>query len=247
MRTLLLIWVLFLFGCAAPDPSVESATPAPDGEPTDVAGETNVNPDINRGYKSPELDVERWAERFTGESREVFSARFEVLAALGLEPGDRIADIGAGTGLYVQLFAQSVGPNGKVYAVDIAGPFLKFIEESAAADGLTNVTTVLGKDKTSNLPDGSVDVVFHSDVYHHFEFPLTMNQDLARALTDGGELFVLDFERIPGITREWTLNHVRAGKEVVRTEIESSGFTFVEEVELPGLEENYLLRFRKAL
>lgn len=239
MRTLLLVLCLCASGCAVPEaPPAPAAPLAPQ--------EQNVSPDINDNYKSPELDVERWAERFSGESREVFAARFEVLAAIALEAGDRIADVGAGTGLYTQLFAETVGPKGQVYAVDIAEPFLKFIAENATADGLTNVQTVLGEDRTSRLPAGSVDVIFHCDTYHHFEYPMSMNRDLARALVDGGELFVLEFERIPGVTPDWVLEHVRAGKAVVREELEGSGFTFVEELAVPGLKDNYLLRFKKS-
>ncbi len=211
----------------------------------DRIAEENVRPNANTNYKDPNLNVEMWAKRFTGESREVFAERLNILAALKLKPGDRIADIGAGTGLYVKLFAETVGPTGEVYAVDIAAPFLEFISKNAESDNLTNVKTVLGKDKTSNLPDASVDVVFHSDTYHHFEFPRTMVRDLARSLVQDGEMFVLDFERIEGVTRSAMLNHVRAGKEVVIAEIESSGFDLVEEIDLPGLQENYLLRFKK--
>ena len=116
----------------------------------------------------------------------------------------------------------------------------------SAADGLTNVQTVLGEDRASGLPAGSVDVIFHCDTYHHFEYPMSMNRDLARALVVGGELFVLEFERIPGVTPDWVLEHVRAGKAVVREELEGSGFTFVEELAVPGLKDNYLLRFKKS-
>jgi hypothetical protein len=56
---------------------------------------------------------------------------------------------------------------------------------------------------------------------------------------------VIDFERVPGESREWTLDHVRAGKEVFQAEIESAGFTLVEEVDIEGLEENYFLKFKK--
>ena len=56
---------------------------------------------------------------------------------------------------------------------------------------------------------------------------------------------MIDFERIPGKSREWLLGHVRAGKEVFRKEIEDAGLTFVEEVKIGGFKENYYLRFRK--
>lgn len=217
---------------------------APDAM-SDAAGEANVAPDINTNYRDPSLDAQMWAERFEGESREVFVARYDVLEALGLEPGDRIADLGAGTGLYTKIFAEAVGPEGEVYAIDIAEPFLEFIAENAAADGLTNVTTVLGADRSTNLDDGAVDAVFTSDVYHHFEYPLSMNADIARSLAPGGEYIVVDFERIPGVSTEFVLGHVRAGKETVIEEVTSQGFEFVEEVEFDAFEETYFLRFRK--
>jgi len=208
--------------------------------PSSHAQETNVAPTINQNFKSSELDVESWATRFTGESREVFHARLEVVKAIGLKPGDSIADIGAGTGLYTRLFAEAVGPTGKVYATDIAPKFLAYIAANAAKDGLKNVQTVLGGDRDTNLKPASVDVVFNSDVYHHFEYPMTMNASIRRALKPGGRLYVLELEKTTAQAA-----HVRAPKEVVIAEIEKSGFKLVEDVKVPGLKDNYLLHFRK--
>lgn len=228
-----LLVFLLLGACAAqtqqPSPTVEAS----------------VAPGINKAFVSPSLNTDEWADRFTGESREVHTARFAVLETIGLNKGSSIADVGAGTGLYVKLFAETVGSTGKVYAVDISEKFLKFIDENASADGLTNVETVLGEDRTTKLPNASVDFIFHSDTYHHFEFPAAMNADMLRALRSGGEMLVLDFERIPGVTSERLLEHVRAPKETVITEIEASGFVLIEEINLPDLKENYLLRFKK--
>ena len=55
---------------------------------------------------------------------------------------------------------------------------------------------------------------------------------------------VIDFEKIQGKSRPFIMDHVRAGKEVFRAEIEAEGFVFVEEVEIPGFEENYFLKFK---
>jgi len=86
-----------------------------------------------------------------------------------------------------------------------------------------------------------VDVLFHSDVYHHFEFPMTMNADIRRALKPNGQLFVLEMEKAG--RQE---SHVRAPKQVVISEIEKSGFKLVEDIKVPGLRESYLLHFRKS-
>ena len=209
------------------------------------AQESNVAPTINQTFKSADLNVGDWAQRFTGESREVFNARNDIVRALALKPGDSVADVGAGTGLYTRLFARAVGPTGKVYANDIAPKFLAYIAENAAKEGLKNVQTVQGGDRSTNLPDASVDVIFNSDVYHHFEYPLTMNADMRRALKPSGRLYVLEFEKVAGLSSANTMTHVRAPKETVIAEIEKSGFRLVEQVKVPGLRENYLLHFRK--
>jgi len=70
-------------------------------------------------------------------------------------------------------------------------------------------------------------------------------QSLVKALKKGGTVVVIDFERIEGVSREWLLGHVRAGKEVFLKEIEDAGLTFVEELQIDGFKENYFLRFRK--
>ncbi len=94
------------------------------------------------------------------------------------------------------------------------------------------------------LPDDSIDLAFVCDVYHHFEYPSSMLASLRGVLRSGGALVVIDFERIPGRTREWILDHVRAGKEVFTEEIEDAGFVLEKELQVDGLLENYMLRFR---
>jgi predicted methyltransferase len=65
-------------------------------------------------------------------------------------------------------------------------------------------------------------------------------------MSDGGKLIVIDFERIPGVSREWTLDHVRGDKQTFINEIQEAGFELVAERTIPGFEENYFLEFRKA-
>jgi len=200
---------------------------------------------LNERYVDPELNVDTWVERFEGESREVFAARHEILRANAVSAGDRVVDIGAGTGLYTRLFAEAVGEEGWVYAVDISPLFLEHINRTVAEAGLANVTTVLGHVDSIRLPPASVDHAFVCDTYHHFEAVEPMLASIHRALVSGGHLVVIDFERIPGQSREWILDHVRAGKGEFRAEIEAAGFIVVEEVKIPAFEENYFIKFKK--
>ena len=207
--------------------------------------EQSVRPKINENFLDADLDVDQWLRRFEVESREVFVGRDEVLQACDITPGASVADIGAGTGLYTMLFAKAVGSEGWVFGVDIAPRFLEHLNERAGTTGVENLTAVLGSQRSVNLPPDSIDLAFICDTYHHFEYPRSTLKSLHRALRDGGSLVIIDFERIPGESREWIVNHVRAGKEQFRREIEAAGFEFVEEVDLSSLKENYFLRFRK--
>ncbi len=207
--------------------------------------EESVRPGVNERFLDPELNVESFIDRFEVESREIFSARDEVLEACGLKPSWRVADVGAGTGLYTRIFSEALGANGWVYAIDISPRFIQHVGEIVKRRRLQNVTTVLCAEDSINLPPASVDIAFVCDTYHHFEFPKSTMASIHRALRPGGRLIVIDFERIPGESREWLLGHIRAGKDVFRKEIESAGFELVEEVDLAGLKENYFLKFLK--
>lgn len=207
--------------------------------------EESVKPGINQRYLDPDLKVDDWLRRFEVESREVFSERAKVVAACKIEKGMTIADIGAGTGLYSRLFSQATGPEGWVYSVDIAAPFLKHIVERARQENQKNLSALLCAEDSLTLPPNSVDLAFICDTYHHFEYPKSTLASLTKALKKGGSVVVIDFERIEGVTRKWLLGHVRAGKEVFRKEIEDAGLTFVEEIKIDGFKENYFLRFRK--
>jgi predicted methyltransferase len=209
------------------------------------SGEQSAKPGINAGYLDPELKVDDWLKRFEVESREVFHNRQEVLEACGVTPGMRVADIGAGTGLYTRLFSGAVGDKGWVTAVDINVRFLEHIQARAAQEKQSNITTVLCPQDSVSLPPASIDLAFICDAYHHFEYPKSTLASLLKAMKPGGSVIVIDFKRIEGESSEWVLNHVRAGEEVVRKEIEDAGFRFDAELAIPGLKENYALRFVK--
>lgn len=217
--------------------STSTAPPAP--------REASVKPGINARFLDPNIDIEASVASFEVESREIARHHRAIVAAMDLERGDRVVDIGAGTGLFLEPFAGAVGESGVVYAVDISEPFVEHMRARAADRGLTQVRAQVCSQDSIDLPPGSVDVAFVCDVYHHFEYPNASLASIHSALRPGGEFFVVDFERIPGVTEGWLLDHVRAGKEVFTAEIVGAGFELVEEIEIDGLTDNYMLRFRR--
>jgi ubiquinone/menaquinone biosynthesis C-methylase UbiE len=211
--------------------------------PTGVAQEKSVRPGINDPFKNP--DVERYKNTFEGESREVYLQRDKLVAACGVKPGMVVADVGAGTGLHTRLFAKAVGDEGQVFAVDISAKFLEHIQKTSRQAKLTNVTPVLCNEDAVDLPKGSVDVAFVCDTYHHFEYPHRTLASLQRSIKPGGKLVVVDFKRIEGVSSAWTLNHVRAGQEVVEKEIAAAGFEKTDEVK-DLLKDNYMVVFTRS-
>ncbi len=239
--------LLMLASCADSEkPSTQSATRASAGATASRdKGEKSVKPGINRRFKDPKLDVTRAVKQFEGESREVFAYRQRIARELGLEKGMSVADVGAGTGLFLPFFTKSVGKGGNVYAVEIAPRFIEFLKKRAREHGWDQVRTVFCTERSAELDDASVDVIFVCDTYHHFEYPKSTLRSLHSALRPGGRLVIVDFERIPGKSREWILGHVRCGKKKVIEEVTAAGFRFEDERKVRGLRENYLIRFRK--
>jgi predicted methyltransferase len=207
------------------------------------AQEKSVRPGINKPFENP--DLKDFIEKFEGESREIAAHAKEIVAACKIKPGLMVADVGAGTGLFTRKFAAEVGEKGKVYAVDIAPTFLRHIEKTCEDAKIKNVQTVLCDQFSTKLAKNSVDLVFICDTYHHFEFPQKTLQSIHDALRPGGQLVLIDFQRIFGKSSVFVLWHVRAGQEVFVREIKSAGFKVVGEEKF--LKDNYFVRFEKVV
>ena len=215
---------------------------APNGQT--FAQEPSVRPGVNDRFLSPDLDADAQADGFESEGREVFARRHDVIRALALEPGMVVADVGAGSGFYTELMAEEVAPSGRVYAVEIAPNWIEFLREKVQNEGLSQVSVVVSTDRSVELPATSVDLVFSSDTYHHFEFPQTTLASIHRALRPGGRWVVLDYDKIPGVTPPSRMDHLRIGRAEAVEEIERAGFTLEEIVDL-DFEQNYMAVFRR--
>ena len=202
-----------------------------------------ADPKINERFLNPGPE---WQERFEGESREIYARRNDIVATSGAKAGMTVADVGAGSGFMAMLFAKHVGPSGRVIAADISKVFAAAIALRAKNEGLSNVSTVVGTQTETGLPANSVDIVITTDVYHHFEQVAAVLGSIRRALKTGGRFIVVDFERIPGVSPQNTLDHVRAGKETVIDEVQAAGFKLKEEVKSLGLKTNYYLIFERT-
>ena len=132
-----------------------------------------------------------WLERAGREAEERTDL---LLKALDLKPGDRVADVGAGSGYFSWRMAKLVGDEGKVLAVDIQQPMLDLLMANMTRRGVAaRVQPVLGTVSDPMLPPASVDVILLVDVYHEFDHPYEMSRAMIRALKPGGRLVIVEY------------------------------------------------------
>ena len=119
----------------------------------------------------------------------------EVIAKLGLKPGDIVADIGSGSGSFSIPMAKAIAPNGILYAVDIDQAMLDHVAGLAKTAGVVNLRTILGEYDDPKLPVKDVDVAFFHRVLHMIEHRQAYLNATAKYLKPDGRVVVIDKNR----------------------------------------------------
>ncbi|HXU46914.1 MAG TPA: class I SAM-dependent methyltransferase [Thermoanaerobaculia bacterium] len=180
-----------------------------------------------------------WLER---ESREAEERPDELLEILKLKDGDRVADVGSGTGYFSRRMAPRVAPHGRIYAVEIQEPMLERLRQLAAAQGIGNIETILGTETDPKLPAGGIDLILLVDVYHEFQKPKEMLAHLRRALARNGRVALVEYRREGESAAHINLEH-RMSVEQVLAEWLPAGFDLVERNE--SLPTQHVFFFRR--
>lgn len=115
-----------------------------------------------------------------------------LIELLELEPGDVVAEVGAGNGSLTIAVARHVGPTGRVFTSELPSN-LERLRSAVTTSGLGQIQVIEGRTDSANLPDGCCDALFLRNVYHHFSAPAAMNASFFRALKAGGRLVIIDF------------------------------------------------------
>jgi ubiquinone/menaquinone biosynthesis C-methylase UbiE len=140
-------------------------------------------------------DIKKWVGVFDDPGRDRWQKPGYVVEALGLKPGQRVADIGAGTGYFNRHLARAVGRSGKVYAVDIEPEMVEHMRQRAERERTPQVEAILGARDDPRLPGDGVDLVLIVDTYHHIDDRVRYLRRLARRLRQGGRVAIVDFEK----------------------------------------------------
>ena len=136
-------------------------------------------------------DADSWAKVFDDPERDRWQKPHEVIKALKLAPGAKVADIGAGTGYFAARLAHMT-PQGRVYAVDLEPDMVKHLEERARRERLNNLVAVQAKPDSAALPE-KVDRVLLVDTYHHIGDRIVYFKRLQGSLRPRAEVAIIDF------------------------------------------------------
>ncbi len=164
---------------------------------------------------------------YEGFDRAAWQHPEQVVESLNLQPGDRVADLGSGSGYFTFRLAKAVGPTGKVYAVDIDQEMNAYVTERAREEGHANVEVILAEPDDPLLPETGVDLIFTCNTYHHMESRASYFANAGKYLRPNARIAILDFNGegwFQKLLGHWTAS------EVVQRELKEAGYSLESEL-----------------
>jgi SAM-dependent methyltransferase len=176
----------------------------------------------HRRFANPE----NWTRVFDDPHRAEWQKPEEVVRALALAPGMRVADIGAGTGYFSARLSAAVGESGTVFAVEVEPNLVAYLRDRADKENTRNVVPVLASAANPRLPAGIIDLALFVDAYHHVDDRARDLQTLQSSLAPTGRIAIVEWKpgKLPvGPPEE---EHKIPREQLVR-ELEGAGFELV--------------------
>ena len=158
---------------------------------------------------------------YEGFARDRWQHPEQVIDSLRIRSGDHVADLGAGGGYFTFRLADAVGPDGKVYAVDVDSGMTSHLERRVSENGHGNVEVILAKYHDPLLPEKGIDLIFTCNTYHHLEDRVAYFERAGRSLRPGGRIAIIE-----NAGRGWfsRLFSHSTPSEVIRSEMEAAGY-----------------------
>jgi ubiquinone/menaquinone biosynthesis C-methylase UbiE len=129
---------------------------------------------------------------FGQAARESWQPPEKIMDAIGVRPGMRIGEAGAGHGYFTFPLARRVGPEGVVFANDISTSSLDVIRERAGREGVGNIRIVVGEVEDPRFPEKNLDMIVMVYVLHHLDRPIPFVKNLHSYLRPGGSLVIIE-------------------------------------------------------
>jgi predicted methyltransferase len=174
------------------------------------------------GLQPAELEAQR-------RNRDSWQRVPDVMTALAIGEGSRVADVGAGSGYFTEHLAREVGAGGRVFAVEISESSLSQLGRLAEREGLDNIEVVRGEIDDPRLPEQSLDAVLVVDAYHEMTEYEAMLSGMFRALRPGGRLVILDHvPDDPSESRDQQTRSHELSIAIVEVELREAGFVILD-------------------
>jgi len=162
------------------------------------------------------------------------------MALMGIEPGMRVVDLGAGTGYFHPWLSKALGPTGFVDATDIAKSLVDYMNERAKKAGWENVRARLVPEGSPSLEPGSVDRILVVNTWHHLTDRVAYSKAMRDALKPGGSVWVVDFTLK---SKRGPSRRHKVRPKIVLKELQKAGFKT--EILKEKLPEQYVVVGRK--
>jgi predicted methyltransferase len=167
--------------------------------------------------------------------RDAWQKPEQIMDALGIAEGSKVADIGPGAGWFTIRLARRVGPNGLVYAEDVQRQMLEATRRRVNREGLKNIETVLGTSSDPSLPARTLDAILMVDMYPEIDERerVTFLRNLAVALKPNGRVGVVNYKPGQGGPGPAPNEGVRVDSSAVEADARAAGLRVLRRENLP--------------
>lgn len=210
-----------LFAVVATATACSSAPETPDVAPAHEAEHQHRFDPSKHDADHRFEDPEQYAAAWNDPQRDEWQKPAEVVASMAIAPGMTVADLGTGTGYFVGFLSEAVGPEGKVFALDIEGPMVDYVQKRAIDNGWNNVHGKRIEPATPGVE--GIDRFLVVNTWHHIKDREGYSAKLLAALNEGGSVHVVDYEPEAEIERG-PPKRIRLAPETVVAELTAGGF-----------------------
>lgn len=134
--------------------------------------------------------------KLDSEQRKKLLPPYGILAELGLNQGETMADIGCGVGYFSIPASEIVGPAGKVYALDISQEMLDEVHKKISQQKILNIVTVKSEEFNFGIENGVADVAFIAFVLHEVEDTERFLLEVKRIISANGRIAILEWKKV---------------------------------------------------
>lgn len=166
------------------------------------------------------------AQNLDAADRMTWNNPREIVTAVGIPPGARVAEIGCGTGWFTFELEEAVRPRGMVYALDMQPAMLQILR--AKCNNWERILTLPCDENAFELDDGEVDIVFHANALHECLEPEQHLREAQRVLKEGGRLIVIEWHWADEESQPGPPNTQRLEVDEVRGWMQDAGFEVVD-------------------